>query len=411
MPKALRFVLCAALLGCAAPGGELTDDVLIAEDDMPLHETSRPGTQTIFVNFEGARVADCDGYCSDAPGSRSWAIDEVWGQSRVDFARYDGGAAARAQIVRIIEEAFGPYDVYVTTSRPAAGPYTMVIVSPTWGPHHGVAPLDCGNRNASDIAFVYEIGGSSPGWIGQAAVHELGHSFGLSHVTSGADFMQWASSGRAFTRSSYDHAHPSGRCFDGETQDAPAMLSTNLGGHSHAPPVFDGTFADDDGSVHEANIERLYAAGITVGCRGGDAPRFCPDDPVTRGQMAVFLTRALGLPRSAVDHFTDDDGTYWEGAANSVADAGITVGCGGTRYCGADVVTREQMATFLSRALALPASGTDHFDDDDGSVHEANIDKIAEVGVTVGCGPRRYCPLDPVTREQMATFLVRAFGL
>jgi hypothetical protein len=39
-------------------------------------------------------------------------------------------------------------------------------------------------------------------------------------------------------------------------------------------------------------IEALYSAGITAGCGGGN---YCPDDPVTRGEMAVFLSRALGL--------------------------------------------------------------------------------------------------------------------
>ena len=53
-----------------------------------------------------------------------------------------------------------------------------------------------------------------------------------------------------------------------------------------------GTFVDDNGNPHEPNIEALAAAAITTGC----APnRFCPSAPVTRGEMAVFLTRALDL--------------------------------------------------------------------------------------------------------------------
>jgi hypothetical protein len=54
-------------------------------------------------------------------------------------------------------------------------------------------------------------------------------------------------------------------------------------------------FIDDDGSVHENNIDRLAEAGITVGCNPPENDRFCPKDKVTRGQMAVFLTRAIPL--------------------------------------------------------------------------------------------------------------------
>ncbi|VAV99277.1 hypothetical protein MNBD_ACTINO02-485, partial [hydrothermal vent metagenome] len=54
-----------------------------------------------------------------------------------------------------------------------------------------------------------------------------------------------------------------------------------------------GTFNDDDGSIHESYIEAIAAAGITKGCNPPSNNRFCPDDPVTRGQMAAFLNRAL----------------------------------------------------------------------------------------------------------------------
>jgi uncharacterized protein YbjT (DUF2867 family) len=56
-----------------------------------------------------------------------------------------------------------------------------------------------------------------------------------------------------------------------------------------------GTFVDDDGSVHEGSIEAIATEGITRGCNPPANDQFCPDDPVTRGQMAAFLVRALGL--------------------------------------------------------------------------------------------------------------------
>ncbi len=179
-----------------------------------------------------------------------------------------------------------------------------------------------------------------------------------------------------------------------------------------------GTFIDDDGDVHEGSIEAIYAAGLTVGCdeRG---IRYCPDIGVTRGQMAAFLARALNLPASSDDRFTDDDRSEFEGAINKVAAAGITVGCNppaNTRFCPDRRVTRAEMATFLVRSFPnrMPATAPDAFVDDDADVHQGNINRIAAAAITLGCNPptnNRYCPGDHVTRGQMATFLTRALGL
>jgi hypothetical protein len=53
------------------------------------------------------------------------------------------------------------------------------------------------------------------------------------------------------------------------------------------------SFVDDDGSIFETDIAKLAAAGITKGCNPPANTNFCPNDPVTRGQMAAFLRRAL----------------------------------------------------------------------------------------------------------------------
>jgi hypothetical protein len=179
-----------------------------------------------------------------------------------------------------------------------------------------------------------------------------------------------------------------------------------------------GTFIDDDGDVHEGSIEAIFAAGLTVGCdeRG---IRYCPDLRVTRGQMAAFLARALNLPASSDDRFNDDNSSEFEGAINKVAAAGITVGCNppaNTRFCPERRVTRAEMATFLVRSFPnrVPATAPDAFVDDNSDIHQGNINRIAAAAITLGCNPptnSRYCPGDPVTRSQMATFLTRALGL
>ena len=83
---------------------------------------------------------------------------------------------------------------------------------------------------------------------------------------------------------------------------------------------------------------------------------YCPQDPVTRAQMALFLQRAFDLPEADVDEPSFDDVTddhYAFAAVESVKAAGITGGCSNEppKYCGADRVTRAQMAAFLSRAI------------------------------------------------------------
>ncbi len=176
-------------------------------------------------------------------------------------------------------------------------------------------------------------------------------------------------------------------------------------------------FDDDEGSVHEADINALADAGVTVGCNPPVNDRFCPRDSVSREQMASFLVRAVELPPVAADHFVDDEGSVHEADINALADAGITFGCNppvNDRFCPGDSVSREQMASFLVRAVPLPSPTADHFVDDEGSVHEADINALADAGITFGCNPPvndRFCPGDSVSREQMASFLVRAFDL
>ncbi len=169
-----------------------------------------------------------------------------------------------------------------------------------------------------------------------------------------------------------------------------------------------GRFSDLGDSPFVSSIEALAAAGITSGC-GDD--RFCPDDPVTRGQMAAFLVRALDVPDAGGSRFSDVEGSVFEASVEALAAAGITSGCGDDRFCPDDPVTRGQMAAFLVRALDVPDAGGSRFSDVEGSVFEASVEALAAAGITSGCGDDRFCPDDPVTRGQMAAFLVRALGL
>jgi hypothetical protein len=171
-------------------------------------------------------------------------------------------------------------------------------------------------------------------------------------------------------------------------------------------------------------IERLYDAGITGGC--GTAPLiYCPNNTVTRAQMAIFLLRGIhnatyNPPAVGGDTgFTDVDPTYWAAAwVKQLAAEGITGGCGSGSYCPEGAVTRAQMAIFLLRskygaAYNPPAVGGSTGFTDVSPTYWAGawIKQLVTEGITGGCGTGIYCPESPVTRAQMAVFLVKTFNL
>ena len=176
-------------------------------------------------------------------------------------------------------------------------------------------------------------------------------------------------------------------------------------------------YSDVTGGVHKPAIDALGGTGLFDGTLCDDG-RFCPKDPIKRSTMAVWLIRALAdedPPPAQDSRFTDvPAGRWWVDHVELLAQVGITAGCGTEppRYCPESPVTRAEMATFLTRAFNLqPGQPAGFADVDEGSSHAAGINAIAVAGITDGCStePLRYCPESPVTRAEMATFLSRAF--
>ena len=183
------------------------------------------------------------------------------------------------------------------------------------------------------------------------------------------------------------------------------------------------TFADVslDYSVN-SYIERLYNAGITGGCSLVPL-MYCPENTVTRAQMAIFLLRgihgsgytppAVGAGTGFADVPTDHPMAAW---IKQLAAEGITVGCGNSNYCPDATVTRAQMAVFLLRSKYTstyipPSADGDFTDVPTDHPMAAWIEQLAAEGITSGCGGGTYCPDGNVTRAQMAVFLVRTFNL
>ena len=173
-------------------------------------------------------------------------------------------------------------------------------------------------------------------------------------------------------------------------------------------------FRDVGSSVHREAITFISDLGITKGCNPPENDRFCPDATVTRGQMAAFLGRAVGFGPGEPGRFSDTAGSVFEADIDRLVAAGVTKGCNppdNDRFCPDGSVTRGQMAAFLVRAFSFEQVGDAEFSDDNGSVFEQDIRRLAEAGVTKGCNPPsndRFCPDDPITRAEMATFLMRA---
>jgi uncharacterized repeat protein (TIGR03803 family) len=197
---------------------------------------------------------------------------------------------------------------------------------------------------------------------------------------------------------------------------------TNADGQSATlPSAFFSDFLDSpgDGAFHE-EIEAIFRAGIAVGCAAG---LYCRDAPATRAQMAVLLLKGehgsgyTPAPCSGV--FADVDcPSLFAAWIEAFAAEGISAGCGGGNYCPDDPVRRDQMAVFLLKVEhgagyvppACTPPGT--FGDVPCPGKFADwVEQLVAEKITSGCGGGNYCPNNDSTRGQMAVFIVKAFNL
>lgn len=196
-------------------------------------------------------------------------------------------------------------------------------------------------------------------------------------------------------------------------------------GPTETPGEEEATFTDVPLN-HEAwqEIEAVHEAGVIDGCRTNPLS-FCPNDPVTREDMTVFLLRALlgrdYMPPPATGIFDDvpveNRFAAW---VESAVSRGITGGCGGGNFCPDSPVTRGQMSVFLLKTLEgsdyspPDATGNVFGDVPSNQLFAPFIEALAEHGGTaIGCSitPPNFCPGDGVTRSQMAIFVARIFNL
>lgn len=172
-------------------------------------------------------------------------------------------------------------------------------------------------------------------------------------------------------------------------------------------------FADTAGNTHQAAIDCIVWHGVA---RGTTADLYAGGGTVTRDQMASFLARTIesarDLPGPEPAGFADIDGNPHADRIRQLAGADLVRGTTATRYEPRRPVTRAQMATFLVRGFehvtgtSLPTSSS-AFPDTGGNPHEPNIAKAAEAGFTAGTSEGTFDPSASVRRDQMASFVAR----
>ena len=356
----------------------------------------------------GGVVSDLDALTADNPIAISWT--KVGGPGTVTF----GDAASAASTATFSANGTYVLRLMATEAQPNRlfnfDDVSVQVVAVNTPPTLSVAEPDNNDTVAAGALITFQATADDP---------ERGNISGDITWTSSRDGA--IGIGSFFQRTLSTGVHTiQARISDGQnTVVSPNItLTVGTGGGGGGGGGGSNNFIDDNGHIFENAITWLAGKGITEGCNPPTNNRFCPDDPVTRGQMAVFLVRAFDYSNNGGgDLFVDDDGLFYENSADRLFTAGVTVGCNppaNNRFCGENNVTRGQMAAFLVRAFDLPAyNGPDRFVDDNGNIFEGAIERLAQAGITLGCNPpsnNRFCPNDPVTRGQMAAFLKRAFG-
>ena len=182
---------------------------------------------------------------------------------------------------------------------------------------------------------------------------------------------------------------------------AAAVLATSIAAATPAvaQPHVQAGFSDVSPGSHKPAIDALNELGVFEGTLCGEN-RFCPEDPIPRSIMAVWLIRVLENEDPAdldASRFTDvDSDESWAPYVERLAELEITVGCKKTplQYCPDRYVSRAHMATFLVRAFDIEPADPAGFGDIAGSTHEASINALAASNITLGCtkNPLSFCP-------------------
>ena len=374
----------------------------------------------LTVGFLRVWTSSSDPWSGTTPIAALFEVGDYW--------HAHGSGTARAAVVFLSGKNLGGGVSWVGT---LAGPDLWDSTDSHWAGAYAVV----GNIEGALSNFHAPLAGSDV-WDIESVAHELGHTFGSVHTHcyvppidecygsepgcySGPNIDPGPGVG---TIMSYCHLfgwseislkfHP--RCIDEQ------LRPTILLAASKAPSLLvGGVFTDVPASdPYASSVSTIAAWGIIPGCT---ATAFCPNQSVSRADMAVFIERGLNVfvpPPNRPQIFSDvAPGAYAYDFIEDFSKRRITDGCSATTYCPTSAVTRAQMAVFLLRAehgstyTPPAASGKVFADVPAGAFAAAWIEQLARESITLGCGNGDYCPDASVPRNQMATFLVRTLHL
>ena len=194
---------------------------------------------------------------------------------------------------------------------------------------------------------------------------------------------------------------------------AAAVMSTALAVAGPAAAQAGGYEDVPEDAYFSVPVSALAQRGVFSGTGCGEG--FCPDEPLDRKTMAVWIVRVLDdqdPPAVTQSRFNDVDASSFHAPfIERMVQLGVTQGCGnGSGYCPDLNVNRAQMATFLSRGYDLPDGPEPDFGDvPHFEWYADHVARLVASGITLGCGDgTNFCPERDTTRGQMATFLYRA---
>jgi parallel beta-helix repeat protein len=314
-----------------------------------------------------------------------------------DGGRISGSTTSQLTILSTVPGDSGSYSVTVTDGFGQMATSAAATLAVTNQPAQPVivAPPSVGVGSVGNLASVTNHAGSTYAWT----------------LTGGT-----ITAGQGSSQITFDAGSP------GTTMQAGVVESAGSCASPVANLAIQVDFLDVPPSdpVH-VYVIKIARNGVTAGCGGGN---YCPGAPVTRSQMAVFLLKSEHgsgyAPPTCTGVFADVacPGGFAVNWIEQLFHEGVTGGCGGNDYCPDNAVTRSQMAVFLLKALLgssyMPPGATGIFGDVPiGSFAADWIEDLYSRGITGGCqaSPLLYCPNNPNTRAQMAVFLSKTFNL
>jgi hypothetical protein len=415
----------ATLVGPIVPTGgppAIVDIAISNEGDLYGHDVG--GDRILRIDKATAAVEEIGATGFDANFAQGMDFDASTNTLYLSLFEATG-----VQNLATVDLRTGTANIVTTTAQPVELEMSIHNVRPAMQ----AVPLDivldpAGNQ----VLEIGEVTTANPIWqnlgtnsipAGTGVATLFGGPAGPTYnlIDNNADYPEMTAGGMVTTSDGYtisiDAATRPAQHFDAGINEvlpqAGVLKSWNVhvgGSFSDVPPT----------NLFYRFIERLLHRGITAGC-GPDS--FCPDLPVTREQMAVFMVRAkysnlIPSACSPPNIFNDVPETSpfcaW---IEDLSRRQVVAGCGGGNYCPDSPVTREQMSVFILRTrfgqdFVPPACGTPFFSDvDPASPFCRYIEEMRRLNYTGGCdtNPPRYCPTVPLTRGQMAVFLIQAF--